>query len=328
MKTKVLELLKETDGYVSGQDICNMLGVSRTAVWKVIGKLKEEGYDIEAVKNKGYRMLKSPDILSKSEIECCLNIPYNVIYFDDIDSTNNYAKLIAEQGQSDKTIVVADHQSRGKGRRGRSFISPAGVGAFMTFLLRPDIHPAKASMLTIIAAMAVRDAVEKVASIKCKIKWPNDIISDGKKICGILTEMSSEIEHINYVVVGIGVNINNDSFPDEIKDVATSIKIELENNNMESDKINRNEIVAKIIESFDYYYEEFLKNQNLSSIKDEYNSHLVNLNAEVFVLKGDDSYRAVAKGIDETGELIVEKDGKLQKVMSGEVSVRGVYGYV
>lgn len=342
MKTKVLELLRGTEGYVSGQDICDALGVSRTAVWKVIGKLKEEGYDIEAVKNKGYRIVTTPDILSKSEIECLLDIPYNVIYFDDIDSTNNYAKLIAEKGESDKTIVIADHQTMGKGRRGRSFDSPSGVGAFMTFLLRPDISPVKASMLTIIAAMAVRDSVDDVTGLKCKIKWPNDIISDGKKICGILTEMSAEIEHVNYVVVGIGVNINNESFAEEIKDVATSIKIELKKiadktSNNASDKtsndaftaqINRNKLVAKIVERFDYYYEKFLQNLDLSAIKDEYNSHLINRDAEVFVLKGDESYKAIAKGIDDTGELIVEKDGQLVKVMSGEVSVRGVYGYV
>lgn len=359
MKTKILEMLKNSEEYVSGQEICDSLNVSRTAIWKIMNKLREDGYIIEAVKNKGYKLCETPDILSKSEIESSfatskIASDYEIVYLDEIDSTNNYAKLIAEQGAKDLTLVVSDCQTKGKGRRGRSFESPKGVGIFMTYLLKPDIPPIKASMLTIIAATAVRMGIHKSTGLDCKIKWPNDIVSNGKKVCGILTEMSAEMEGINYVVVGIGINVNNEAFPAEIANVATSIKIEVDsmrnkddiltmdnksskNKSVTQDNcvsqdiigfVQRSKVIAAVTEAFDKYYREFVKCQDLSCIRADYDKYLINAGEKVKIVKGDESYEAIAKGIADTGELIIERNGNIEKVMSGEVSVRGVYGYV
>lgn len=322
MKTEILAKLKQSQDYVSGQELCTQLNVTRTAVWKVINQLRDEGYIIEAVKNKGYKIAQSPDILSKSEIESSLLEGYSVEYLDETDSTNNHAKLIAEKGAANKTLVVSDAQSAGKGRRGRSFDSPKGVSIFMSLLLRPDIIPNKASMITIVAAMAVREGIEKATGLLCSIKWPNDIICNGKKVCGILTEMSCEMQSVNYVVVGIGINVNNVVFPKEIENIATSIKLETKENSC------RSQIISEVIKGFEKYYDLFLKSQDMSMLKEEYNKYLVNVDNKVRVIGTNGDYEAIAKGIDDDGELIVNKDGKLTKVLSGEVSVRGVYGYV
>ncbi len=322
MKTEILSKLKNSDGYVSGQELCESLQVSRTAVWKVINQLREEGYIIEALNNKGYRIVATPDILSKSEIESSISPDYDIIYLDEVDSTNNYAKLVAERGAKNQTLVVSDTQTAGKGRRGRNFISPKGVSIFMTLLLRPEILPQKASQITIVAAMAVRDGIMKSTGMDCNIKWPNDIICGGKKLCGILTEMSCEMQSVNYVVVGIGINVNNTVFPEDIEKVATSIKLET------GVDTQRSVLIASVMEAFDKYYTLFLKTGDLSLIKGKYNEHLINAGKTVNVISTNGSYEAIAIEMDDDGELIVKKDGVLTKVLSGEVSVRGVYGYV
>lgn len=327
MRDKVLELLDSGDDYISGQTICDKLNVSRTAVWKVIAKLKEEGYEIEAVRNKGYKIVAAPKALSANAIKTALNrvgiTKYNVVYEDEIDSTNTRAKIMAEEGSPDRTLVVADMQKAGKGRKGRSFESLKGQGVFMTLMLRPDILPKNASMLTIIAATAVRMAVHEVYGIDFGIKWPNDIIYDGRKVCGILTEMNTEMDSINYVVVGIGININNESFSEELSKVATSIK-------MITGKVqdNRDVLIAKVIKYFEKYYEVFLTKENLSIIRDDYDPYLVNAGKMVSVIGFKETFEAKAIGIDDYGELIIERDGVRDKVVSGEVSVRGIYGYV
>lgn len=327
MKAKILELLKNTDDYISGQRLCEILGVSRTAVWKIINQLKDEGYVIDSINNKGYKILSSPDILSESEIKSSLSLAGSdvlnkIIYLDEVDSTNTHAKLEAEKGAPDWTLVTAGRQTGGKGRRGRSFASPEGVGIFMTLILKPEFLPTKASMLTLISGMAVCQGIREITNLKAMIKWPNDIVVNGRKICGILTEMSSEMEAINYIVTGIGINVNNAEFPPDIADKATSVKLETQK------AFRRSDIIACVIKHLKSYYDTFLKTTDLSLLKEEYNSLMVNTGKKVFVVQGSDSYEAVAKSIDNDGELIIERDGRTDRVMSGEVSVRGVYGYV
>lgn len=327
MKTKILELLKNTEEYISGQKLCEIFGVSRTAIWKVINQLKAEGYVIDSVNNKGYKILSCPDILSESEIKSSLsvagtNVVNKIIYLDEVDSTNTRAKLEADKGAPDWSLVAADRQISGKGRRGRSFDSPAGVGIFMTLILKPDFAPSKASMLTLISGMAVCRGLQEMTGLDTMIKWPNDIVRNGRKICGILTEMSSEMECINYVVVGIGININNTKFPEDIADVATSVKLETGRTHRRSD------IIACVLKHLKKYYDIFLQTEDLSLLKDEYNSLMINAGKKVLVVQGAESWEAVAKSIDDDGELIIEKNGQTSRVMSGEVSVRGVYGYV
>ena len=325
MKTEILKLLKESDKYISGQEICQRFHVSRTAVWKVIRQLQEEGYQIEAVRNKGYHLLESCDIMTKTEIESCIRGQFGRIvdFHDSIDSTNLRARRLAEEGAGSGTLVAADAQEAGRGRRGRSWVSPPGKNIFMSLILRPDILPAKASMLTLVAALAVRDGIESVTGLSPVIKWPNDIVSNRKKLCGILTEMSAELEGIHYVVVGIGINVNLEEFPLEVRDTATSLFLET------GGKVVRSQLIAAVLEAFEHYYEEFISQGDLSRLISVYNKNMVNAGKEVRILEPSGEYKGRALGINEKGELLVEMpDGEVRHVISGEVSVRGIYGYV
>ena len=193
----------------------------------------------------------------------------------------------------------------------------------MTQILKPDLLPTKASMLTLVAALAVESGIAMATGIRGKIKWPNDIVVNGKKICGILTEMSAEMEGIHHVVVGIGINANMKSFPAEIQKVATSLSIE------KQEEVNRSDIICEIMKKFEYYYEKFIKEGDLSLLVEEYNGKMVNQNERVKVIGSEEEFQGTARGITKTGELVIDKDGEgIITVLSGEVSVRGVYGYV
>ena len=334
MKEKILKALREAEeGYISGSSLCEQFGVSRQAVWKNITALKEFGYEIESVSNKGYRLLASPDKLYAPEIlsylpEDCLC--QKVECFESIDSTNTKAKQLAELGEAEGTLVIAEEQTAGKGRRGRNWASKPNVGIWMTLLLRPEIAPEKVSGLTLLTALALTKAVKKVCGLKTEIKWPNDVIIAKKKICGILTEMSSEENYIHYAVVGIGINANTTEFPEELQERATSIYLEGKK------KVNRNELAAVWVSYFCEYYKQFVKEQDLSFAVEEYDQCLANKDKEVKVYYGmieqaDEKKTdcGIARGIDKEGALLVEQeDGTIKKVVSGEVSVRGIYGYV
>lgn len=325
MKAEILTILKDTDGYVSGQELCERFGVSRTAVWKAMNQLKKEGYEIESVQNKGYHLVKTPDILSKNELVSIRKTKWvgtEICYFDVTDSTNTQAKSLGEGDAPNGTLVVAGKQESGRGRRGRSFESPAGTGIFMTLLLRPEIEPQNASMLTLVSALAVAKGIEHMVDFPVQIKWPNDIVINGKKVCGILTEMSAQMDYVNYIVIGIGINVGNEEFPEEIKDVATSIYLE------SGKHVNRAMLIEKIWEEFEDYYELYEKTQDLSSLVKEYDSYLVNRGQKVRVLDSKEPYEGKAMGITDRGELIVDTWEARRLVSAGEVSVRGVYGYV
>lgn len=326
MKGEILKLLKETDGYISGQELCERFGVSRTAVWKVINQLKEEGYEIEAVRNKGYVLKGTADVLSAAELLSVIHTEWagaKVAYFDKTDSTNIQARKLADMGAVHGTLVAADRQDGGKGRRGRTWTSPAGVGIWMSMVLRPKISPLSASMLTLVMALAARKGIEEATGLDSQIKWPNDLVLHRKKICGILTEMSTELMEIQYVVPGTGINVNQTEFPDEIKETATSLYLET------GVKYQRSAIIAKIMEAFEYYYSKFVETEDMSALLEEYNKNLVNLGNEVCVLDPAGEFRGISEGINKTGGLLVRlPDGTVTEVISGEVSVRGVYGYV
>lgn len=325
MKAEILTILKDTDGYVSGQELCERFGVSRTAVWKAMNQLKKEGYEIESVQNKGYHLVKTPDILSKNELVSIRKTKWvgtEICYFDVTDSTNTQAKSLGEGDAPNGTLVVVGKQESGRGRRGRSFESPAGTGIFMTLLLRPEIEPQNASMLTLVSALAVAKGIEHMVDLPVQIKWPNDIVINGKKVCGILTEMSAQMDYVNYIVIGIGINVGNEEFPEEIKDVATSIYLE------SGKHVNRAMLIEKIWEEFEDYYELYEKTQDLSSLVKEYDSYLVNRGQKVRVLDSKEPYEGKAMGITDRGELIVDTWEARRLVSAGEVSVRGVYGYV
>lgn len=326
MKAELLKILRTAGGYVSGQQLCEQFGVSRTAVWKVIRQLKEEGYEIEAVKNKGYRICEIPDVMTSEEVQSRLYTRWmsqNCVYLESVDSTNNYAKRLAEEGAADGTLVIADEQTGGKGRRGRHWETPKGANIAMTLLIRPQIRPEHASRLTLLMAMAVAEGIRQVTGLDAEIKWPNDVVVHGKKVCGILTEMNTEVDYINYVVLGTGINVNQETFPEEIQHIAGSLCKEL------GTKVCRAELAACIMERLETLYETFLKTEDLSELYQEYNELCVNRGHEIRVLEPGNEYVGTTDGINERGELVVQKkDGETVCVYAGEVSVRGLYGYV
>ncbi|MFV0465890.1 MAG: biotin--[acetyl-CoA-carboxylase] ligase [Lachnospiraceae bacterium] len=324
MRSKILSALKACNGFVSGQELCEQLGVSRTAVWKEIKKLQTKGYQIEAVSNRGYRLLHVPDILSREEILSSVKAEWTakeVYYVESIDSTNTRAKQLAESGSGHGTLIVAEEQLFGRGRRGREWKSEKGSGIYMTLLLKPDFSPHSAGMITLVTAMAVVKSLQSDFEIPALIKWPNDIVLNGKKICGILTELSAEIDYINYLVIGIGINVSNDNFPDELTS-ATSILSET------GITIRRADLIASILSHFERYYSSFLLTMDLTGIYKEYNHYLANRDQKVVVHDPQESYEGLAKGVTSRGELIVDTWESRRLVTAGEVSIRGIYGYL
>lgn len=331
-KSDILACLRNSGEYVSGQQLCDRLGVSRTAVWKVIKRLKEEGYRIESVSGRGYRLVESPaDVYSESEIVSRLHTKWagqRLVYFASTGSTNPDAKRLAEEGAPHGTTVVADRQTAGRGRRGRSWESPAGSCIYFTIVLRPTFAPDKASMITLVTALAVAEAVSEETGLPAGIKWPNDIVVNGKKVVGILTELSMtpEMNEIQFLVAGVGVNVNQEcaeQFPEELRKTATSLHIEA------GRRFDRAKLLARILARFEEDYDIFAQTLTLSALKERYEARLIGRDAAVRVLDPAGDYLGTSRGITDTGELIVEReDGERTLVYAGEVSVRGLYGYV
>ncbi|KEI11561.1 biotin--acetyl-CoA-carboxylase ligase [Clostridium novyi B str. ATCC 27606] len=328
MKEEIISLLKENkDNFISGEKISEKFGITRAAIWKYMKAIKNEGYKIESVSRKGYKLISSPDLLTFQEINPYLTTNYigkNIMYFNTIDSTNNKAKELGAKGILEGTVVISEEQTGGRGRLGRQWVSPKFKGIWMSVILRPNIEPMEASKITQIAAAAVCSVIKELG-IDVYIKWPNDIVLNNKKICGILTEMSGEINKINYIVLGIGINVNIDEedLPEYIKDIATSIKIETGLN------IQRKELIAKIFNKFEILYDEFINEGTIKKSIEICKGNSALLGKEVKIIRKSTEVFAKALTIAEDGELIVEyNDGKVEKIVSGEVSIRGIYGYV
>ena len=315
MKTEILKLLRKADGYVSGQQICEQLDVSRTAVWKVIRQLKEEGYQIEAVRNRGYRIVEVPDVLTGEELKSLMQTQWvgrNIVYYPETDSTNLRIRELGDAGAPHGTLAVADMQTAGRGRRGRTWESPPGSSIYMSILLRPDIIPGAAPMLTLVMACSVAEGISDCENVDVRIKWPNDVIAGGKKLVGILTEMSTQIDYINHVTIGVGINVNMTEFPENIRNTATSLRLET------GHKVRRAPLIAAIMKRFEENYAVFLKTQDMSGLMEKYSGMLINLDRDVLVLGAEDSYKAHALGIDRQGELIVRReDGTEEKIYAG-----------
>lgn len=246
-----------------------------------------------------------------------------IIYYNTLDSTNVKARELGLEGAASGTVVVAKEQTAGRGRRGRSWESPAGENIYMSVLLRPEIEAQKAPMLTLVMAYSVAQVLREEGYHEAQIKWPNDIVIAGKKVCGILTEMEMNGFAIGHVVIGVGINGNREIFPEELSGKATSLFLE------KGEKADCEELIKKVVEQFEKDYKRFLEAGNLSFLKEAYDQMLVNCDKEVRVLEPGNEYNAVALGITSEGELMVRKeDGSIENVFAGEVSVRGVLGYV
>ena len=230
-KDRLLGHLKECKGdWVSGESLSRRLGVTRSAVWKIIRKLREEGYVIESSPKKGYSLSKISEMLLPNEIRAGLDTEVfgmgEIIHFRETDSTNARAKELAVQGAPEGTLIVSESQTEGRGRKGRAWFSPSEAGIYVSLILRPNIPPSEAPRITFLTAVSAVEALLALTSLEVTIKWPNDILVKGKKIAGILTEISAEMDAIDYVVVGLGMNVNNPHLPDDIEDKATSVFIE------------------------------------------------------------------------------------------------------
>jgi BirA family biotin operon repressor/biotin-[acetyl-CoA-carboxylase] ligase len=327
VKDKVLRILKDSgENFVSGEKISGELGVTRAAIWKYINLIKEDGYEIEAISRKGYRIISAPDILTFEEVKDFLNTQYigkNIIYYDSIGSTNSKAKELAEGGQEHGTVVISEEQTSGRGRLGRNWVSPKYKGIWMSIILRPDIITENISQITLLGAAAVQKAIMEMG-IKTGIKWPNDIVLNSKKVCGILTEMSGEIDHINYIVMGIGINVNleEEDVPLDLKDMATSLKLQ------SGICLDRKLLLANVLNIFEKLYNDFVQNGNINEIIEICRKNSILIGKEIQLIYKGKITTAKALDISDDGELVIENDqGIIEHIVSGEVSIRGVYGY-
>lgn len=313
VKEKLLNILEQSGGKsLSGQELANKLNVSRTAVWKAMNGLSQDGCEIEASKTEGYRLIKSGDILSAEVIRAKLpeKLKGNeIIVLKTVDSTNNYAKKAAADGAENGTIIVADTQTAGRGRRGNSFYSPPKTGLYMTVILRRDFFDSDTDLITICAGCGVCMAIEELTDKTPLIKWVNDVYLDGKKICGILSEATIDFEAktIDSVVVGMGINLTTEDFPNGLEKKAGTLGLSL----------NRSLLAAKITECL-FRCLERTREENIS----DYKAHSLVLGKQVSFVKNNIDYTAEAVDIDNKGQLIVKtKDGEMI-LNSGEISVR------
>ena len=313
-KDKILEKLISNKGTaVSGEKLASELSVSRAAVWKHIKTLRAEGYMIESTTNRGYSLTGSPDIIMPAELKAGLKtgiIGKDIHYFKEIVSTNTTAREIAHS-VDEGAVVISEEQSGGRGRIGRKWLSPEG-GIWLSIILKPKIQPSHAARITLLAGLAVAKTMQDYG-LPARIKWPNDVLIKGKKVCGILTEMEAELDRIDYCVVGIGIDANVDTelFPEEIRDTSTSLEKEL------GHAINRSDFVRRLLEEFEKEYLALQKN-GFSSILDEWRNNSATIGENVKVTIGSRTIYGEAIGVDNDGSLILEThDGGLEKIVAG-----------
>lgn len=322
MRKRILELLRNSGSNpLSGEEISRQLEVSRTAVWKHIQTLKNEGYDIESVPKRGYILREAPDRLFSQEILSRLQtkwLGHNICYRDSVDSSNNLAKMLANEGCDNGLLVVAEEQDAGKGRLSRGWISPYAKGIWFSVVLKPPFLPQEASKCTLLAAVAVVKAVNKIAGVRAAIKWPNDILLMGRKLVGILTEMNAEFGHINYVVIGIGINTNTlpEDYPEEVRPLAVSVA------EAAVEPFTRVELLCDVLKNMEELYE-LAVTEGFEAVFEQWRKYSCTLGQQVKVIAPDVTYFGTAEDIDEQGLLIVKReDGSYEKVVAGDVSIR------
>ena len=318
---RILELFREKKGgVVSGEELSSALGVSRTAVWKHIKTLKAIGYRITAIPAQGYRLVSSPDILVPAEISSGLEtrrIGRKFICFRETESTNMVAFRMAEEGAEEGTVVVAEAQHLGKGRLGRRWESPPGVNLYCSLILRPPILPTQAAQLTFLSAVAVTRAIAEMTPLQPLIKWPNDVLVGGCKVAGLLNEMSAETEKVNFIVLGIGININmrRDQFPADLRHPATSLALET------GREVSRLEFTRALLTALDDSYDAYLTN-GYGTIREEWLSRFSMNGREVRVTFQNSSQTGRVMGIDDDGALLLRlHDGRVERVLAGDVAM-------
>lgn len=322
VRDSVLAVLENNRGcIISGGSLAKQLGVSRTAIWKAISALKQSGFDIEAIAGEGYRLALDNDILTDSGIQMFLetkNIGQNLQVLDSVGSTNTVMKQQFADKKPEGFVLVADHQTGGRGRLGRAFHSPAGVGIYMSILLKPKLALDKINFLTIAGAVAVCKAIAENAGFTPQIKWVNDVLYDNRKLCGILTEASLEAETgmLSYIVLGIGINVHNSPLPPEVSEIAASLS------SFSGKPLLRNQIAAAVLNQLEVCYTQILDG-NYSALLESYKSHMAFLGQKITVHSPQETYAATALDINQSGHLVVLKDdGTHETLFSGEISIR------
>lgn len=318
-REKILRLFRQRGGdFVSGEELSQVLGVSRTAIWKQIKTLRDLGYEIEAFPSRGYRLLASPDLLIPAEIQAGLGtgtIGTEVIFYDQADSTNARAYELGEAGAADGTVVIADRQSAGRGRLGRRWISPPAVNLYTSILLRPEILPRFAPQLTFISAVAVCRAIEEVGGLRPTVKWPNDVLLGGKKVAGLLNEMNAETESVHFVVLGIGVNLNMEAgqFPSDLRYPATSVAVE------KKAPVSRLEFARALYRHLDRLYKIYHA-KGFPVIRLAWLELFELVEKEVEVDFQSRILRGRVQGLDEDGALLLRApNGEVERVLAGDV---------
>ena len=320
MSRDVLELLRAAGGYISGEKMAERLGVTRAAVWKKIAALRDAGYDISSAPRSGYVLRSAPDRLIETEISQDLKtalVGRKVICYDAVDSTNLVLKKLAREGAEDGTVVVADSQGTGRGRMERAFFSPPGKGIWVSILLRPTFLPQDAPKCTLMAAVAVARAMEAFG-LRAEIKWPNDILHDGRKLVGILTEMSAEMDRVNYVVIGIGINVNiaPEDFPAELRAIATSLM------QMKGAPMPRVAFLQELLRALDDLYTS-VQHEGFAPVLAAWREYAVTLGQEMRVIgPAGEAFEGVAADIDAEGALLVDTAEGRRRVLAGDVSIR------
>lgn len=318
MPESILNLLKNSDAFISGQDISKRLGISRAAVWKRILVLRNKGYLIEALPSKGYCLKSAPDLAQDYLLmQIRSDLWKDIIVHDSVESTNDMAmSLVTKGGIVPGTVIVADQQTKGKGRLNRTWESPAGMNIYISLIIRPELEPKDSTMLTILAAVAGALAMQRSCNIPVSIKWPNDLVISNRKLGGILTEVRADPDRVAAAVIGMGINVNMDfkGLPEVIRDIATSVRLETGKNH------SRNEIIIQLLKEFELWYN-ILKNEGKKSLLDAWRKNSSTLGRKISVVIQDVSWSGIAEDIDDNGMLILKmRSGKRKTISSGDIS--------
>ena len=318
---KILSALRENHAGVSGADLAGQLGVTRAAIWGRIEQLRQLGYEIEAGPHFGYRLVSAPDVLHADDLLARLGktkvIGRDIRVFEQTTSTNDVIEKLARDGVKEGAVVFAESQTKGRGRLGRKWISPERKGLWFSVLLRPDLRPQEATQLTVASATALRRAIQSETGLHPEIKWPNDILIGGKKVAGILTELSAELDRVRHVILGIGVDVNlgTSEFPPELRKLATSLKIE------SGKTISRSELATAILRELDGDYARICGGC-FAEVADEWEAHCQTIGRNVTIQTGERRIRGRAESLDDDGALLLRTEhGHLERVTGGDVTL-------
>ncbi len=319
MEGEILKALKK-GGYMSGEELAKSLGITRTAIWKYIKNFRQKGYQINSSPRLGYRLEHTPDILTPAEIQLGLatrQFGRSYHYFEQIGSTQDEARRLAEDGAEEGTLVLAETQGAGRGRRGRHWLSPQGMGIYLSLILRPDLEPFKIAQIPIVVGIGVCESISEITDLKPSIKWPNDVLLQRKKVAGILVEMSAEPERVNYIILGIGVNVNtpHSMFPDDLQQPATSLS------ELAGGDVNRTTLLQTLLTNLEALYDEF-KLAGFVVFRERLLRWDQTIHSWVKITDSSGSFLGYVLDIDEDGALVVrDKQDKVRRILAGDASL-------